>query len=218
MSHELTGQFIAALWKKRPTRPTACDYLLLTLFWGTRANEATVLQWGDMLTPEQRMTTSCVVLDPPHGEAPYAFFHDTKNNDDHRLPLTPRVMGLLRARRAAHPDSPWVFPAESRKSKKPHFSDARTTLEYVTHTLKCPQLTRHDLRRTFGREAERQDFSTQAIKRLLNHREGGVTFIYTTPEWATLKERLQRIESAFLETAPEVRDELDRLANPVEPA
>src|SRR5690606_26901966 len=73
------GRFLNAIWERRKTEnyKTACDYLLLTLLWGTRRGEAAPLMWRDKITAEQAKSASWVDL-----ENRVVHFHDTKNHSD----------------------------------------------------------------------------------------------------------------------------------------
>lgn len=211
LSEQRVGEFIDLLWSKRANRQTGVDYLLLTLLWGSRADEGCKLQWVERIEGDP-LRHSFVDLDGIHTEIPCAFFHDTKNNTDHVFPLTPRAQGLLRQRRAESQGS-WVFPALSSRAKKPYYSDARTLIDYLELEMNIT-LSRHDLRRTFGRIAESMDLSTETIKRLLNHATGEVTNLYTTPDRKRVLHRLQLIEDKMLSNAPTTRAALDAWAFP----
>ena len=56
------GRFLEALWDKRKVdnHRTACDYLLLTLLWGTRRGEAAPLRWRHRIGREQASACSWV--------------------------------------------------------------------------------------------------------------------------------------------------------------
>ncbi len=213
---ETLGNFLNALWDRRPANRTGCDYLLLLLLWGCRKSESACLKWKELLTPAEAAVDSWVDL--AKGEV---YFHKTKNHRPYRLPLTDAAREILKERQALlakHMDTEkmgkrrlFVFPAESPRSGTGHYSDVKTLLDYIREDAGIALLTPHDFRRTFGRVAEALQLPVLAIKRLMNHQADGVTNRYTDPEWREMKERLQRIEDAILATAP-------RVYNAVKPA
>jgi len=206
---ETLGNFLNALWGRRPANRTGCDYLLLLLLWGCRKSESACLKWKELLTPEQAAVDSWVDL--VKGEV---YFHKTKNHRPYKLPLTDAVREILKERQALFAKNMdtermgkrrlFVFPSEHPKSASGHYSDVKTLLDYIREDASIARLTPHDFRRTFGRVAEALQLPELAIKRLMNHQADGVTNRYTAPEWREMKERLQRIEDAILATAPAV--------------
>lgn len=68
------GAFLNAVWGRRKENRTGCDYLLLSVLWGTRKEEAASLVWREKLTNEEAKITSHVCLDTRK-----LFFFDTKN-------------------------------------------------------------------------------------------------------------------------------------------
>lgn len=76
------GRFLTALHNKRSFNRLGCDYLLLTVLTGTRKEETASLCWREALTEEEARTTSYVDL-----ENRIIRFYDTKNRNDHELPI-----------------------------------------------------------------------------------------------------------------------------------
>ena len=199
------GRFLDALWQRRqtPNNQTAADYLLLTLLWGTRRGEAAALCWKDRIDPADYATCSWVDL-----KAKTVSFKDTKNRTEHKLPLAPSALKVLKQR---HEDSAtevppshrrWVFPARSKRAKQGHYLDSKAILAGLREAVGLNQLRTHDLRRTFGRVAEPL-FSRSMVRRLLNHKNRtDSTEIYTDPEEADVRDAMARIELSILETSP----------------
>lgn len=193
------GRFLEALWTKRKVANyrTACDYLLLTLLWGTRRGEAAPLRWRHRITKEEASICSWVDL-----KAGWVSFFDTKNGITHTLPLAPaaRRILVLREEAARAKKLPWVFPARSSKAVQGHYLDSKAILQGLKKSGGIEELRTHDLRRTFATVAEEMT-SYAVVKRLLNHRDlRDVTGKYAKVDETRLAEELERIERAILST------------------
>ncbi|HFF8810369.1 TPA: tyrosine-type recombinase/integrase, partial [Klebsiella pneumoniae] len=194
------GRFLTALHNKRSFNRLGCDYLLLTVLLGARKEETATLCWRESLTKEEAKTTSYVDL-----ENRLIRFYDTKNRNDHELPICDAVKRVLEDRRDIVMDSgirpekqKWVFPARSNRSKAGHYSDSKSLREYICADAGITKLGMHDLRRTFGRVAEELT-SYAVVKRLLNHRNTtDPTERYAEPDQERVFEALQRIELHML--------------------
>lgn len=204
------GRFLTALHNKRNFNRLGCDYLLLTVLLGARKEETASLCWRESLTKEEAKTTSYVDL-----ENRLIRFYDTKNRNDHELPICDAVKRVLEDRRdivleaETRPERlRWVFPARSPRSKTGHYSDSKSLREYLCVEAEIVKLGMHDLRRTFGRVAEELT-SYAVVKRLLNHRNTtDPTERYAVPDEERIFEALQRIELHMLMTAPRLYNAL----------
>ena len=210
------GKFLEALWAKRLSRQNkvGCDYLLLTLLTGARRSECSKLQWVELLTEPERKTASWVDL-----EAGKVFFYQTKNGQDHLLPLGPCAIELLRRRQeeaAEMLETPegtraarkWVFPARNRASKAGHYMDAQDLLSRIRDIAKIPILTRHDLRRSFGSILVDLEAPDRIAQRFMNHNQGQTHNLYTRPEWEKMVGWMVKIEEAILIRGPNVWNSL----------
>ncbi|HCN9867416.1 TPA: integrase, partial [Escherichia coli] len=199
-------RFLTALHNRRSFNRLGCDYLLLTILLGARKEETASLCWRETLTSEEAKTTSYVDLSNRTIR-----FYDTKNRNDHELPICDAVKRLLEDRKdivkeaETHPERlKWVFPARSKRSKVGHYSDSKSLREYLCSEAEIVKLGMHDLRRTFGRVAE-ELVSYAVVKRLLNHRNTtDPTERYAEPDQERIFEALQRIELHMLMTAPKL--------------
>lgn len=200
------GRFLTALYNKRSFNRLGCDYLLLTVLLGARKEETASLCWRETLTSEEAKTTSYVDLSNRTIR-----FYDTKNRNDHELPICDAVKRILEDRRDIVQETEtrperlkWVFPARSKRSKIGHYSDSKSLREYLCQEAGILKLGMHDLRRTFGRVAE-ELVSYAVVKRLLNHRNTtDPTERYAEPDQERIFEALQRIELHMLMTAPKL--------------
>ena len=204
------GRFLTALHNKRSFNRLGCDYLLITVLLGARKEETASLCWLESLTDEEAKTASYVDL-----ENRIIRFYDTKNRNDHELPICDAVKRILEDRRDIVQEAEtrperlmWVFPARSKRSKVGHYSDSKSLREYLCQEAGIFKLGMHDLRRTFGRVAEELT-SYAVVKRLLNHRNTtDPTERYAIPDNERIYEALQRIELHMLMTAPELYNTL----------
>ncbi len=153
------------------------DYLLLILFTGLRRQEAAQLTWANVDLKARTLTVP-----------------DTKNHQDHTLPLTGYLHDLL-WRRRVETMSEYVFPSDHGKGyiTIPHKQIVRIIKESgITFSI-------HDLRRTFITVAESLDISAYALKRLVNHKmNNDVTAGYIISDVERLREPMQRITDYLL--------------------
>jgi integrase len=162
------------------------DYVRLILLTGLRLNEAASLRADDL-----------------DMKAKVFIVRDTKNNQDHALPITDYLYQLF-ARRLAEVKargSDFVFPGEGESG---HMSGAKDFVLALREKAGF-KFTLHDLRRTFATTAESLDISPYAVKKLLNHKmPGDVTFVhYLIIEAERLREPMQKITDHVLRVVGE---------------
>lgn len=136
------GRFLTALHNKRSFNRLGCDYLLLTVLLGARKEETASLCWREVLTEEEARTTSYVDL-----ENRMIRFFDTKNRNDHELPICDATKRILEDRRDIVNDNEkradkrkWVFPARSSRSKIGHYSDSKSLRENLCQEAESPRV------------------------------------------------------------------------------
>jgi integrase len=121
---------------------------------------------------------------------------DTKNHEDHTLPLSSVLTELLTRRREMSAEG-YVFPGEGAKG---YLVEPRKFMAKVTQASGVA-FTLHDLRRTFITVAESIDIPAYALKRLLNHKmRNDVTAGYIIADVERLRLPMQRITDAMLST------------------
>jgi len=234
-SQEL-GAFLEACWSKKNTNDnlTGVHYLMLMLLWGCRKSEHAQLVWGELLeeTGEPgvgRRSTShvCMKDDPEYG--PHVFFYKTKNDLNHRLPIPPMTLNLLKARQSGAADEivrrdfqsksrPFVFPARSKFSRSGHYSNATALLGELKQEVGLANLSSHDLRRTFGAVMTNINVPESIQRRFFNHSRSDVTDRYNVAEWSILREWMTKIEQGILTLAPNVFNALKPVEWPPSPA
>lgn len=160
-----------------PNRETIRDFLLFLLLTGLRRSEAANLTWSNV---DFRDKTFIV--------------KNTKNHDDHILPLTTFLFDML-VRRKTQSTSAYVFPNETDKGG---LKEPKKQIRNVVNESGV-SFSSHDLRRTFITIAESLDIPAYALKKLLNHRMStDVTagYIIITPE--RLRAPMQKITDDIL--------------------
>lgn len=206
------GPYVKALWTYRAENPVAADFILITMLWGMRRGESATFQWRDQLTDAEAAEGRWIDI-----EMGVAFVGDSKNRSDHEFPIAPCAIELLKRRRAVQIEGEkWVFPARSPHSAKGFYSDPSIAMDTVKKRAGLKVVRGHDLRRTFGAACEKLGYNDRQIKRLLGHGPalGETLGRYTTPEWADIADRMQRVEELILSKAPSVYNALRPKALP----
>jgi integrase len=174
---------------------TVSDWLQLMMLTGFRRNEALTLQWQYVDMPNRTLTV-----------------RDTKNGEDHTLPMSDYVHDLLEERRKLTGDKDYVFASYG---KHGHMVDPRKPLDHVIKACGIP-FTPHDLRRTFITVAESLDVPMYALKRLLNHKmSGDITPTYIITDVERLRIPMEKVTQHILERAglsPATRKRKERAA------
>lgn len=195
-THQLAGWFkaVQSLKKDRSTSiaNTVKDYLILLLFTGLRREEGMKLIWAEKKSSNPKITKTQSVIDL---KAKTLLVRDTKNRQDHLLPLPDYLVALLKKRREENP-SMYVFP--NSKGNK-HIIEPKKQINKVRE-LSGVHFNLHDLRRTFISIAESLDVPAYALKRLLNHKiiNSDVTAGYIISDVERLKEPMQKIANFIL--------------------
>lgn len=158
------------------------DYLLLILFTGLRRQEAATLTWDRVDLRAKTLTVT-----------------DTKNREDHTIPVSDFVFALLARRKSeVAEDDKYVFPGDGRSG---HIVEPRKQILRVCRESGV-EFRVHDLRRTFATIAESLDIPAYALKRLLNHKTtSDVTAGYLIIDVERLREPMQKITDFILKAA-----------------
>jgi integrase len=154
------------------------DYFTLLLLTGLRKDEAAGMLRADVDFKRGRFTV-----------------RDTKNKQDHTLPMTPVIRSLLERRCVG--GSEYVFPG-----KNDYIKDVTKYQELVTEASGV-EFTPHWLRRTFSYAAERSRLGMIEHKKLLNHLSKGnvTTNNYSPRDIDNLLEPLQMVQDFLLQKA-----------------
>lgn len=154
------------------------DYFKLLLLTGLRRNEAARMRWKNVDMKAKTFTV-----------------RDTKNGEDHVLPMSDYLFEIFTRRQEAAVNE-FVFPGDGGKG---HTSGPRWQLAFIRERSGV-NFTLHDLRRTFGTIAESLDIPAYALKRLLNHKmKNDVTFNnYLQIDVERLRQPMQKITDYVL--------------------
>lgn len=159
------------------------DFLLALMLTGFRREEMESLAWAN--------------IDLKYGTL---LIKNTKNGEDHLLPMGDILWQIMRDRRARDPDGVWVFPAK--KSLSGHIIN-RTKARNDIHQVTGISFTYHDLRRTFSSIANGQvQAGKYTIKQLLNHSSddlNDVTGGYVQVSMTDLRDAMNQIENVVLD-------------------
>lgn len=196
--------------------------LVLSILFGTRAQELLQCKWIEFVPENERVKQSHICLeDDTYG--PFVFLsHDmTKARRARRLPIPPMALVILKRRQVAAAEESlrrgfnrssrqWVFPAKSKYSKSGHYTNSQTLLDVLAEEAGIERLTRHDARRTLGQFLTACNVHPATSSIILGHAvkaqgepEGAVvSAIYTKPEFSLIRTEMERVEQAYLATAP----------------
>ena len=159
---------------------TVKDYILVLLFTGLRPGEAINLTWSNIDFNNSLLNIK-----------------DTKNHEDHTLPLTSFIMDIFKRRKNESLGSA-VFPGYN--PNKSLVNSNRQVKKVIENS--GVQFLLHDLRRTFATYADSLYIQHSTIKRLMNHKETDVTSVhYIQPSIETLREPMQQITDYILEVS-----------------
>jgi len=160
------------------TSETVRDYLMLLLFTGLRPSEGLGLKWNNIDFKNELLT-----------------IQDTKNREDHTLPLTQYIIDLLETRKEAS-EGDYVFPGYD--PEKALVSPNRQVKKVIKDS--GVQFMLHDLRRTFATYADSLGIKHNTIKRLMNHKNNDVTSThYIHPSIETLRKPMNKITNYILD-------------------
>jgi integrase len=163
---------------RKNTSETVRDYLILLLFTGLRPSEGINLAWSNINFKNKLL-----------------HIEDTKNREDHTIPLTGYILDLLDNRKKASLGK-FVFPGYN--PDKALVSPNKQVKKVIND---CGvQFLLHDLRRTFATYADSLEIKHTTIKRLMNHKSNDVTsthYIHQSTE--TLRKPMQLITDYILE-------------------
>ena len=154
-AHELRPLFEALTAEPPLTR----DFFTLALLTGARRSNLQGMEWADI-------NLDAGIWRIPHSKSGQAVL----------VPLIPLAVEILRNRREAAGDSPWVFATHS---KVGHLVEPKTAWKRVCERAGLADLRVHDLRRTLGSWQAALGSSLPIIGKSLGHRDGSpATAVY----------------------------------------
>ena len=143
---------------RKEENPWMSGFFLMVLYTGARKSELLNLQWTDVEL-KQRVIR----------------FWDTKNHEDHEVPLAPDAIKLLQS--IPHTlGNPYVFCGHAKG--KPINNPYKPWARILKRANIDRRVTIHDLRRTVGSLLASSGYSTQQIGKLLNHKSAITAKVY----------------------------------------
>ena len=159
------------------TSDTVRDYLIELLFTGLRPSEGLNLEWSNIDFKNKLLSIT-----------------DTKNHEDHTLPLPKYIINLL-LKRKSESKGKYVFPGYN--PNKALVSSNRQVKKVIIES--GVNFLLHDLRRTFATYADSLEIKHTTIKRLMNHKDNDVTTKhYIQPSIERLREPMDEIANYIL--------------------
>lgn len=160
------------------------DYLTWLLFTGWRASES-----------------ACARFDWVNSGRGYIALpaQFTKTASELNYPLTDITTSFIKHLQNADEDTGYLFPTPGRYSNNGHLSPDNKAFLRVKKDSGC-EVTRHGLRRTFASIGDSLNISGYALRRLLNHSDGGsVTAGYIIADLDRMRTAAQAITDKILD-------------------
>jgi integrase len=129
----------------------------------------------------------------------------SKNKMPHRVWLSTPAMNILKRRKEADGESPWVFPG--RRKGQP-MVETKRVLESIRTASGIEEWRGHDLRRTAASNMAAMGIPRFIVGRVLNHAESGVTAVYDRHSYdAEKKDALDKWAAKLMRIVSELRTE-----------
>jgi integrase len=127
----------------------------------------------------------------------------SKNKMPHRVWLSTPAMNILKRRKEADGESPWVFPG--RREGQP-IVETKRVLESIRTASGVKEWRGHDLRRTAASNMTAMGIPRFIVGRVLNHAEPGVTAVYDRHSYdAEKKDALDKWAAKLMRIVSELK-------------
>lgn len=170
-------------WHDKPFTNQQAIFVMVLLLSGLRKDEARLLRWENISFDDRTITIP-----------------ETKNGRTHVLPMTSKMMGLLKQ---VQNDSEWVFKSPRLKGKPASMS---RVVERVSEDLGT-NFTHHDIRRTVATLLAERGLSSDQIGILLNHANKGQTQDYIQRTIQQIIPLMENIENDLFDTDVEAEEQ-----------
>ena len=167
-----------------PLWPPTAMALLVELLTAQRSGEVVALQWADLKLDGAMWTI-------PKEKA--------KNGKEHRVPLTPPVVRLLKAAQRIDMGKGAVFPSRDDGAAMVQTATARALHRHHAKLAKA-QFSPHDLRRTAATHMASIGVQRLVLAKVLNHIDGAVTAIYDRYSYDVEKREALEKWATYLDT------------------
>jgi integrase len=155
------------------------DFILTALLTGARRGNVLAMRWDEIDFP------SAVWRIPR-----------TKGNKPQSIPLAPRALDILEARRETV-SGEWVFPSAIVKGA--HVLEFRKSWRGLLTRAEIGNLRLHDVRRTLGSWLSKSGAALPIIKAALGHADIATTAIYARGEDAEVRKAMELTAQKMLE-------------------
>ena len=164
------------------------DAFKMRLLTAQRGGEVSTMCWGD-IDLNARWWTIPV--------------ERSKNKLPHRVWLSTPAMSILKRRKEADGESPWVFPG--RRKGQP-IVETKRVLESIRTASGVKEWRGHDLRRTAASNMTGMGIPCFIVGRVLNHAESGVTAVYDRHSYdAEKKDALDKWAAKLMRVVSELK-------------
>lgn len=170
-------------WHDKPFTNQQAIFVMVLLLSGLRKDEARLLRWENISFDDRTITIP-----------------ETKNGRTHVLPMTSKMMGLLKQ---VQNHSEWVFESPRLKGKPASMS---RVVERVSEDLGT-NFTHHDIRRTVATLLAERGLSSDQIGILLNHANKGQTQDYIQRTIQQIIPLMENIENDLFDTDVEAEEQ-----------
>lgn len=158
--------------------PALRPFLLLAMDTGMRKNEILKLKWENV-----NLTEGVITLRP----------QETKANDARIIPLTARVLAVLKALPRGLPALPLLINPRTGKG----WNDVRKLFFRARHKAGLDELHIHDLRRSFVTVARRNGIPESVVMRMSGHKTHEVFRRYNIVELRDLREAVAKLNESW---------------------
>jgi integrase len=113
----------------------------------------------------------------------------SKNKLPMVLPLVEQALSIIERRMEEHPDSPWIFPSQS---KTGHYAEPKDAWRRIRNKAGLPDVTIHDLRRTLASWQAGAGVPLQIIGKSLGQTSISSTQVYARVALDPVREAVQK--------------------------
>ena len=156
------------------------DFILVSLLTGARRGNVLAMTWEDV-----------------NFERETWFIPETKNGEPQRIPLTSKVLEILR-NRCPDKRAGWVFPA---RGADKHMAPPNKRWAALLKRAEVNDLRLHDLRRSLGSWQAATGASLAIIGKTLNHKDTATTAIYARLDLDPVRDAMGKAEAAIIAAA-----------------
>jgi len=160
---------------------TLRDYFLLSILTGARRANLLSMRWDEINLKRSLWTI-------PHDKS--------KTGEKYQVPLVAQAISILKQRKSASKQSPWVL--SSKRSKSGHIVEPKSAWARLLERAELKDLRLHDLRRSLGSWQAATGANLSVIGKSLGHKNVSTTAIYARLNLDPVREAMETATSAML--------------------